>query len=133
MSAQSYIKIWTSKPSEHDDVQVFDLLSYDYKFKKTVTKRGEVLGNMEGGDIRITISGFPTNDLFAWMFNPCIQKDGEIIDNAGLIQSGKEHISLKNAECLNFRIHSEENEVQLILDIHADCIDFGDSCYLNKK
>jgi len=133
MSTQSYIKIWTSKPSEHDDVQVFDLLSYDYKFEKTVTKRGEVLGNMEGGDIRITISGFPTNELLVWMFNPCIQKDGEIIDSAGLIQSGKEHISLKNAECLNFRIHSDKNEVQLILEIHADSINFGDSCYLSKK
>lgn len=133
MSVQSYIKIWTSKPSDHDEVQVFDLLSYDYKFEKAVTKKGEVLGNMEGGNVRITISGFPTNELLAWIFNPCIQKDGEIINSDGLIQSGKERISLKGAECMNFRIHSEGNEVQSILQIHAECMSFGDSCYLNNK
>lgn len=133
MSAQSYIKIWTSKPSDHDEVQVFDLLSYDYKFEKTVTKKGEVLGDMEGGNIRITISGFPTNELLAWVFNPCIQKDGEIVNNDGLIQSAKEQISLKGAECTNLRVHSEGNEVQTILQIYVESMNFGDSCYLNNK
>lgn len=28
MSAQSYIKLWTAEPSEHDEVQAYDLLSY---------------------------------------------------------------------------------------------------------
>lgn len=28
MSAQSYIKFWTAEPSEHEEVQAYDLLGY---------------------------------------------------------------------------------------------------------
>ena len=37
MSAQSYIKLWTAEPSEHDEVQAYDLLSYEYDFRKLTT------------------------------------------------------------------------------------------------
>lgn len=34
MSAQSYIKFWTTEPSEHEEVQAYDLLGYEYDFRK---------------------------------------------------------------------------------------------------
>lgn len=33
MSAQSYIKFWTAEPSEHEEVQAYDLLGYEYDFR----------------------------------------------------------------------------------------------------
>ena len=41
MSAQSYIKLWTAEPSEHDEVQAYDLLSYEYDFRKPMTPCGQ--------------------------------------------------------------------------------------------
>ena len=41
MSAQSYIKLWTAEPSEHDEVQAYDLLSYEYDFQKPMTPCGQ--------------------------------------------------------------------------------------------
>ena len=44
MSAQSYIKLWTAEPSEHDEVQAYDLLSYEYDFLKPMTPCGQAAG-----------------------------------------------------------------------------------------
>lgn len=74
MSAQSYIKLWTAEPSEHEDVQAYDLLEYEYDFSQDADKTGRVIGNMQGGKIDIIISGFPTDDILAWMFSPQIHK-----------------------------------------------------------
>lgn len=131
MKAQSFMKIWTSKPTEHDEVQVFDLLSYDYTFEKTATKDGEVLGDTKGGNIQIVILGLPTNELLTWMLGSGLQKDGEIVNSEGLIEGAKEHILLKGAQCFNFRINSDGKGIKCILQIQADCIDFGESCFLN--
>lgn len=39
MSAQSYIKFWTAEPSEHDEVQAYDLLSYEKYIKSVILHR----------------------------------------------------------------------------------------------
>lgn len=44
MSAQSYIKFWTAEPSEHEEVQAYDLLGYEYDFRKETTPNGKVTG-----------------------------------------------------------------------------------------
>ena len=79
MSAQSYIKLWTAEPSEHEDVQAYDLLEYEYDFSQDTDKTGRVIGNMQGGKIGIIISGFPTDDRLAWMFSPQIHKNVELM------------------------------------------------------
>lgn len=49
MSAQSYIKFWTAEPSEHEEVQAYDLLGYEYDFRKETTPSGKVTGKTYGG------------------------------------------------------------------------------------
>lgn len=41
MSVQSYIKFWTAEPSEHEEVQAYDLLGYEYDFRKQTTYSGQ--------------------------------------------------------------------------------------------
>ena len=62
MSAQSYIKLWTAEPSEHEDVQAYDLLEYEYDFSQDAGKTGRVIGNKQGGKIGIIISGCPSDN-----------------------------------------------------------------------
>lgn len=52
MSAQSYIKLWTAEPSEHDEVQAYDLLSYEYDFRKPTTPCGQAVGKTTGDRCR---------------------------------------------------------------------------------
>ena len=78
MSAQSYIKFWTAEPSEHEEVQAYDLLGYEYDFRKETTPNGKVTGKTYGGKIRVSIAGFPTEELLEWMFNSRILKDGSV-------------------------------------------------------
>ena len=72
MSAQSYIKFWTAEPSEHE-VQAYNLLGYSMTCKET-TPNGKVTGKTYGGKIRVSIAGFPTEELLEWMFNSRILK-----------------------------------------------------------
>ena len=54
MSAQSYIKFWTAEPSEHDEVQAYDLLSYEYDFRKPMTPCGQAAGKTIGGQMQVS-------------------------------------------------------------------------------
>lgn len=76
MSAQSYIKLWTAEPSEHDEVQAYDLLSYEYDFRKPTTPCGQAVGKTTGGQMQVSIAGFPSKELLEWMFNSRILKAG---------------------------------------------------------
>lgn len=76
MSAQSYIKLWTAEPSEHDEVQAYDLLSYEYDFRKPTTPCGQAVGKTTGGQMQVSIAGFPSKELLEWMFNSRILKRG---------------------------------------------------------
>ena len=59
MSAQSYIKLWTAEPSEHDEVQAYDLLSYEYDFRKPTTPCGQAAGKHS----RISLEGVAGMDV----------------------------------------------------------------------
>lgn len=58
MSAQSYIKFWTAEPSEHEEVQAYELLSYEYDFEKQARPNGQVTGKPQGGRMRASVAGF---------------------------------------------------------------------------
>ena len=131
MSAQSYIKLWTAEPSEHEDVQTYDLLEYEYDFSQDADKTGRVIGNMQGGKIGIIISGFPTDDLLAWMLSPQIHKNGELMNSSGILGSQKEVIRFRGAQCLEMNVHSTTKECRTKLLIHFKEMETGDSCYLN--
>ena len=113
MSAQSYIKFWTAEPSEHEEVQAYDLLGYEYDFRKETTPNGKVTGKTYGGKIRVSIAGFPTEELLEWMFNSRILKDGEVMNTSDLPGTPKEIIRFKGAKCLDFNVHSTTKESRI--------------------
>ena len=123
MSAQSYIKFWTAEPSEHEEVQAYDLLSYEYDFEKQARPNGQASGETHGGRMRASIAGFPTEELLEWMFNSRILKDGEVMNTS----------SLSGAQCLELDVHSTVKESRTSLSIHFREMEAGDSCYLNLK
>ena len=131
MSAQSYIKFWTAEPSEHEEVQAYDLLGYEYDFRKQATHSGQVTGKTYGGKIRVSIAGFPTEELLEWMFNSRILKAGEVMNTSGLLGTPKETIRFKGAQCLDFNVHSTTQESRTSLFIHVREMETGDSCHLN--
>ena len=131
MSAQSYIKFWTAEPSEHEEVQAYDLLGYEYDFRKETTSNGKVTGKTYGAKIRVSIAGFPTEELLEWMFNSRILKDGEVMNTSGLPGTPKEIIRFKGAKCLEFNVHSTTKESRISLFIHFREMETGDSCHLN--
>lgn len=131
MSAQSYIKLWTAEPSEHEDVQAYDLLEYEYDFSQDADKTGRVIGNMQGGKIGIIISGFPTDDLLAWMLSSQIHKNGELMNSSGILGSQKEVIRFSGAQCLEMNVHCTTKECRTKLLIHFKEMETEDSCYLN--
>ena len=99
MSAQSYIKFWTAEPSEHEEVQAYDLLSFEYDFEKQACPNGQVTGETHGGRMRASIAGFPAEELLKWMFNSRILKDGEVMNTSGL--SGAPHVRKNGANSRN--------------------------------
>ena len=131
MSSQSYIKFWTAEPSEHEEVQAYDLLGYEYDFRKETTPNGKVTGKTYGGKIRVSIAGFPTEELLEWMFNSRILKDGEVMNTSDLPGTPKEIIRFKGAKCLDFNVHSTTKESRISLFIHFREMETGDSCHLN--
>lgn len=133
MSAQSYIKLWTAEPSEHDEVQAYDLLSYEYVFQKQASPHGQATGPTHGGQIRVSIAGFPPEEMLEWMFNSRILKDGEVMNTSGLLGSPKEVIRFRGAQCLDFQVHSTVRESHTSLFIHFREMEVGDSCHLNFR
>lgn len=133
MSAQSYIKFWTAEPSEHEEVQAYDLLSFEYDFEKQACPNGQVTGETHGGRMRASIAGFPTEELLKWMFNSRVLKDGEVMNTSCLSGAPKEVIRFRGAQCLELNVHSTVKESRTSLSIHFREMEAGDSCHLNLK
>ncbi|MCS3024071.1 hypothetical protein NXW75_09515 [Bacteroides xylanisolvens] len=92
---------------------------------------GKVTGKTYGGKIRVSIAGFPTEELLEWIFNSRILKDGEVMNTSGLSGTPKEIIRFKGAQCLDFNVHSTTKESRISLFIHFREMETGDSCHLN--
>lgn len=124
MNSASYIKLWNSGTSVNDEVQTFDLLSYEYKLEKPASVYGEVTGQTQGGNVVCMISGFPASTLLKWMFDGYLLKDAEIFDSL----TGT-RIYVKEAKCSDFKIQVNKRKNQVIFHLSAMVLDFGDSCF----
>ena len=122
MNSASYIKLWNSGTSVNDEVQTFDLLSYEYKLEKPASVNGQVTGQTQGGNVVCMISGFPASTLLKWMFDGYLLKDAEIFDSL----TGT-RINVKEAKCSDFKIQVNKRKNQVIFHLSAMVLDFGDS------
>lgn len=107
MNSASYIKLWNSGTSVNDEVQTFDLLSYEYKLEKPASVNGQVTGQTQGGNVVCMISGFPASTLLKWMFDGYLLKDAEIFDSL----TGT-RINVKEAKCSDFKIQVNKKKIR---------------------
>ena len=124
MNSASYIKLWNSGTSVNDEVQTFDLLSYEYKLEKPASVNGQVTGQTQGGNVVCMISGFPASTLLKWMFDGYLLKDAEIFDSL----TGT-RINVKEAKCSDFKIQVNKRKNQVIFPLSEMVLDFGGSCF----
>ena len=124
MNSASYIKLWNSGTSVNDEVQTFDLLSYEYKLEKPASINGQVTGQTQGGNVVCMISGFPASTLLKWIFDGYLLKDAKIFDSL----TGT-RINVKEAKCSDFKIQVNKRKNQVIFHLSAMVLDFGDSCF----
>lgn len=114
-------------------MQAYELLSYEYDFEKQARPNGQVTGKPQGGRMRASVAGFPTEELLEWMFNSRILKEGEVMNTSGMSGTPKEVIRFRGAQCLELNVHSTVKESRTSLSIHFREMEAGDSCHLNLK
>lgn len=135
---ESYIKLRnrSRNKSQETKADVYDLAHYSYQFGKPSDRNGEITGKTQGGEIRISILDYPTENMLGWMLDPCKRMDGEVIlcdEKAGTIH---EHIAFENARCTNLHFsYNEDNEecIQTEIMIHAQRTSVSDSSHIKYE
>lgn len=113
--------------------QNYDLIYSEYSFHKKVSKEGEVLSDVAGGNIRVALPVFPNDDLLAWVFDHGKKYNGEIVitdANEEVI----EKVYFEQARCVEFRLHyepSETNNIILLMTINVQKMNLGTIEYEN--
>ncbi|WP_455593526.1 type VI secretion system tube protein TssD [Bacteroides sp.] len=51
----------------------------DYELSRSVGRKGEIVSDVCGGEIRVVIDGFADSTLFGWLFDTFRKEDGEIV------------------------------------------------------
>lgn len=79
---------------------------FDLEFKQDVNEKGKPDSFPYGGQMAITLSETPDENINAWMMDSCSIQDGEIrfLKNDGMIKEGAlMQVHFKEAYCVNFR------------------------------
>ncbi|MDR3286818.1 MAG: hypothetical protein LBT27_05195 [Prevotellaceae bacterium] len=112
----------------------YDVYHCEYVFNKGITKGGDIRTEILGGNIRVVLPMFPTNDLLSWAFDSEKKLNGEISIHDAYEES-LEKIYFEDARCVEFHIHYEPGthipNVMLSLTINARRMIIGDVEYKN--
>jgi len=81
----------------------YNVIDCDYEFYKKTNRAGEVASGVKGGEINLTLSDVPTDELMAWVFDHFKKYNGEvtIMDTD---ETTLEQIYFENARCVNFKM-----------------------------
>jgi len=113
--------------------QNYDLIHSEYSFHKDINRNGEVLSDVVGGNIRVALPVFPTDELLAWVFDHGKKFNGEIVIN-DTNEEVIEKIYFEQARCVEFRLHyepSENNNIVLLMTINVQKMKVGTIEYEN--
>lgn len=101
----AYLKL---KIPKHDNImglswERYRVIDCNYEFYKKTNRAGEVVSGLNGGEISLTISDVPTNELMAWVFDHFKKYNGEItiMDTD---ETTLEQIYFENARCIDFKL-----------------------------
>ena len=87
----------------------YHVIECDYEFYKKTNRSGEVASGLKGGEINLTVSDPPTDELMAWVFDHFKKYNGEItiMDTD---ETTLEQIYFENARCVDFKMRYEALE-----------------------
>lgn len=134
---QAYLKL--NRPEKNNPAGVFrekyELLHCDYSFTKVVGKHGEVKSDVQGGTIHVAIASFPTDALFAWVFDNRKFINGEVSMREEDEERTEDKLCFEQARCVGFRMHYEQGDslnVILLLTINAAVLKLGSTDFHNS-
>lgn len=106
----------------------YRVIDCNYEFYKKTNKSGEVISGLKGGEINLTLSDLPTDELMAWVFDHFKKYNGEVTimdtDDATL-----EQVYFENARCVDFKMRYEGLErphAKTYLKLSVENIKIGD-------
>lgn len=133
---QAYLKL--NRPEKNNPAGVFkgryELLHCDYSFVKEMGKNGEVQSGVRGGILHVALNSFPTDELFAWVFDNRRFINGEVTMREEIEERSEDKICFEQARCVSFRLHYEQGDslnVILLLTIHAQVLKMGNTDFDN--
>lgn len=116
----------------------FEVSVFSYEFDKNINDTGEVISNLDGGIIHLSISNLPKVSLLEWALKHRSFKNGtiqitDIETNSYVIE---EEIMFNNAACINMKIIYERNNTNYfttLMSISPQDICLGrNDCWVNK-
>lgn len=76
----------------------------DYDLCRSVGRKGEIISDVRGGEIRVVIDGFADATLLAWVFDPCRKENGSIVTMDEYEQDIAQ-LCFTGASAKNFRVN----------------------------
>ena len=113
----------------------YKVFSFSYIFDKDYDRKGNIVSKVKGGNINLTLSALPTDELMGWVFNPQKLVSGQLLRNDESAGIEECYLAFEQARCTKCKIkYSLDNEMQLgiQLTINAALITMGSIVFLNK-
>ena len=113
----------------------YRVVECDYEFFKKTNMVGEVSSGIKGGEMNITISDAPTDELMAWVFDHFKKYNGEVtimdLDGTTL-----EKVYFENARCVDFKMRYdgiERPHTKTSLKLLVENMRIGDVVFENMN
>lgn len=113
----------------------YEVVSFNYMFDKDYDRKGNILSDAKGGNISLTLSAIPTDELMEWAFNQRKFMNGQLLCKDEVDGKPKPHLSFEQARCVACKIKYSLNEATQLgmqLTINAAKITLGYVEFLNN-
>lgn len=112
----------------------YELMQADFELHRRINRHGQAGSLLQGGGIRLAISGETDALLWAWLFDPVKKENGEIIitDNHERVIS---KTTFTGALAVNFRIHFDarvRDGLLTIVTLEAESLATDKELYYEK-
>lgn len=113
----------------------YEVVSFKYMFDKDYDRKGNIVSGVKGGNISLTLSGVPTDELMGWVFNNRKLVNGQLLCKDDVDDKPKCHLSFEQARCVKCKIKYSLNETTQLgmqLTINATKITMEEVEFLNN-
>lgn len=111
----------------------YELCGADYEFTRDASYKGEVVSEMKGGIIKVTINGFGDELLFNWLFRPDMRKDGEIV-TVDIRERVIEKLSFAKARAVKYNLRFDSGTATAaVLTIDAEEMATDNDLYYERR